>query len=565
MNNIKEKYKLSLMIVLYMFSICVLYNLFKLFKIVHCLNIIQCISVIIPLLLYFKISKKNTKIMTVTTYLFLILILPFMFTKTYDLTVDGNSYHKTAIGLMNEGWNPIYESSSDFNSRTLGKLSEHTKYSNSLNKVDLWIDHYPKASYFIETVIYSYTNNIESGKCITILLNISLVLLVLSILEDKIGKTKAFIISVLIGLNPIVLSQMFTFYVDGLMGILFGIELLLLYQTKIYEKKYDLNFLYLMCCCGIFVNLKYTGLLYSGLIAAVYYFYYLIRNKKNRFETFKNMTIKFSIIFITAIGFIGYSSYIKNTIDHHNPLYPIIGEDKVDIITMMYPDNYDKMNGLERFVNSIYSMTENLGRNKENTTIKNPFKIYSSEMDTIALPDTRIGGFGPLFALITSLTILLLIIVLTKKIKKEKLDINTNLILFSISIILSMILVGESWWARYVPQFYYLIFIVMFIFYKNIKNTKFNNIFITILMIAILTNSSLFIYNRMKDINTFKNIQEDLNYLSNQNNNELMLSNPELYGYYYNLKDKNIKYIINNNLKEDEIRYVYSWRMKLKL
>lgn len=565
MNNIKEKYKLSLMIVLYMFSICVLYNIFKLFKIVHCLNVIQCISVIIPLLLYFKISKKNTKIMTVTTYLFLILILPFMFTKTYDLTVDGNSYHKTAIGLMNEGWNPIYESSSDFNSRTLGKLSEHTKDSNSLNKVDLWIDHYPKASYFIETVIYSYTNNIESGKCITVLLDVSLVLLVLSILEDKIGKTKAFIISVLIGLNPIVLSQMFTFYVDGLMGILFGIELLLLYQTKIYEKKYDLNFLYLMCCCGIFVNLKYTGLLYSGLIAAVYYFYYLIRNKKNRFETFKNMTIKFSIIFIIAIGFIGSSSYIKNTLDHHNPLYPIIGEDKVDIITMMYPDNYDKMNGLERFVNSIYSKTENLGRNKGNTTIKNPFKIYSSEMDTIALPDTRIGGFGPLFALITSLTILLLIIVLTKKIKKEKLDININTILFSISIILSMILVGESWWARYVPQFYYLIFIVMFIFYKNIKNTKFNNILMYILIIAVLTNSSLFIYNRMKDKNTFKNIQEDLNYLSNQNNNELMLSNQELYGYYYNLKDKNIKYIINNNLKEDEIRYIYSWRMKLKL
>ena len=86
-----------------------------------------------------------------------------------------------------------------------------------------------------------------------------------------------------------------------------------------------------------------------------------------------------------------------------------------------------------------------------------------------------------------------------------------------------------------------------------------------ILIIAVLTNSSLFIYNRMKDMDTFKNIQEDLNYLSNQNNNELMLSNPELYGYYYNLKDKNIKYIINNNLKEDEIRYIYSWRMKLKL
>ena len=55
----------------------------------------------------------------------------------------------------------------------------------------------------------------------------------------------------------------------------------------------------------------------------------------------------------------------------------------------------------------------------------------------------------------------------------------------------------------------------MFIFYKNIKNTKFNNILMYILIIAVLTNSSLFIYNRMKDMDTFKNIQEDLNYLSN--------------------------------------------------
>ena len=58
MSKIKEKYKLSLMIALYLFTICILYNFFKIFKVLHCLNIIQCISLVIPLLLYFKISKK---------------------------------------------------------------------------------------------------------------------------------------------------------------------------------------------------------------------------------------------------------------------------------------------------------------------------------------------------------------------------------------------------------------------------------------------------------------------------------------------------------------------------
>lgn len=563
MNKIKEKYKLSLMIVLYLFTICILYNFFKIFKVLHCLNIIQCISSVTPLLLYFKISKKNIKKTTIIVYLILVLITPFIFTKTYDLTVDGNSYHKTAIGLMSDGWNPIYESSNDFNSKTIGKLSELTKDNKS--KIALWIDHYPKASYFIGTVIYSYTGNIESGKCITFLLDISLVLLLLSILEDKIGKTKAIIISILVGLNPIVLSQIFTYYVDGLMGILFGIELLLLSNTKIYEKKYDINFLYLLCCCGIFVNLKYTGLLYSGLIAAIYYIYYIIKNKQNRLETFKNMTIKFSTIFIIAIGFIGYSSYIKNTLDHHNPLYPIIGKDKVDIITMMYPDNYDNMNSFERFINSIYSKTENLSRNNGNTTIKNPLKIYKSEIDSIALPDTRIGGFGPLFGAITTVSIIFICILIIKKIKKDKMIINENILLPTLSILLSIILVGESWWARYIPQFYYMIFIIIYIFYNNIKTNKTKNILTYLILILLLINSSLFIYNRYKDIETFNKIKEDINYLSTNNNNELKLSTYDMFGYYYNLKDKNIKYIVNNKLKEKEIRYIYNWRIMLKL
>lgn len=563
MNKIKEKYKLSLMIVLYLFTICILYNFFKIFKVLHCLNIIQCISLVTPLLLYFKISKKNIKKATIIAYLILVLITPFIFTKTYDLTVDGNSYHKTAIGLMSDGWNPIYESSNDFNSKTIGKLSELTKDNKS--KIALWIDHYPKASYFIGTVIYSYTGNIESGKCITFLLDISLVLLLLSILEDKIGKTKTIIISILVGLNPIVLSQIFTYYVDGLMGILFGIELLLLSNTKIYEKKYDINFIYLLCCCGIFVNLKYTGLLYSGLIAAIYYIYYIIKNKQNRLETFKNMTIKFSTIFIIAIGFIGYSSYIKNTLDHHNPLYPIIGKDKVDIITMMYPDNYDNMNSFERFINSIYSKTENLSRNNGNTTIKNPLKIYKSEIDSIALSDTRIGGFGPLFGTITTVSIIFICILIIKKIKKDKIIINENILLFTLSILLSIILVGESWWARYIPQFYYMIFIIIYIFYNNIKTNKTRNILTYLILILLLINSSLFIYNRYKDIETFNKIEEDINYLSTNNNNELKLSTYDMFGYYYNLKDKNIKYIVNNKLKEKEIRYIYNWRIMLKL
>lgn len=110
-----------------------------------------------------------------------------------------------------------------------------------------------------------------------------------------------------------------------------------------------------------------------------------------------------------------------------------------------------------------------------------------------------------------------------------------------------------------------MIFIITYIFYNNIKNNKIRNILTYIILILLLINSSLFIYNRYKDIETFNKIKEDINYLSTNNNNELKLSTYDMFGYYYNLKDKNIKYILNNKLKEKEIRYIYNWRIMLKL
>ena len=61
------------------------------------LGLIQILSIIIPIIIYlFKdIDTKKSKIIVIIIYLFLLLIMPFVYNKTYDLTVDGNSYHKT--------------------------------------------------------------------------------------------------------------------------------------------------------------------------------------------------------------------------------------------------------------------------------------------------------------------------------------------------------------------------------------------------------------------------------------------------------------------------------------
>ncbi len=557
MNNIikKEKFKLSLLIIMYMFLCCFFFNIFKFLKILNCLVLVEVISVIFPVLYYFLSNKERSRknIITICIYLFLILIVPFLFGKTYDLTVDGNSYHKTAIGFIKDGWNPIYESSSTFNS----SIDE------DIGIVSLWIDHYPKGTYFIESVIYSLTNNIESGKCITLLANISLCLLIISILEEKINNKVAIFIGILSFLNPIVLSQIFTFYVDGLMGICFALEILLLILINPNEKSVTPLFVYLLSVIGIFVNIKFTGLLYSGIIAAVYYIYWIIKNLKNnkKWEIYRKMTIKFSIIFVIAIGIIGSSSYIKNTIDHKNPLYPLIGKDKVDIITTEQPDNFNNLNSFEKFVISLFSKTENKGANMGSTTLKNPLRVYRSEIESLSLPDTRIGGFGPYFGLAIILS--LIAIILLNKNLGNYLKNNKKVLLLVIALVLSIILIGEGWWARYVPQFYYLIVLIIYLNYI-LNKKKISKIINFLLILVLIVNSGFFIVNYKESLETYKSVSNDLALLYNKSDIELCLTDESNFGLYYNLKDKKINYIKNKNLTDENSIYLYSWRIKVK-
>lgn len=549
----------------YFLLVLIVYTFFKLLNLKNCLGIVQAISIIIPIIIYLFYSLKKKKIKTISiilgSYFFLTLLLPFIYTKTYDLTVDGNSYHKTAIAFIKNGWNPFYECARDFqkNNNKVIKISKDTK-------LDLWIEHYPKATWILAATIYNMTGNIESGKCITMIFSIMLFLISFNILKNIINKNWAFIISLLVVLNPIVLAQLFTYYVDGLMGILFLIEILLLFLVEPKQKTNKLIWINIITICTVFTNLKYTGLLCSGVIAATFYFYWLIKYRKDKefFLIFKRITINFIITFITAIFLVGANSYIKNTLDHHNPLYPIIGKNKVDIITTMQPKSFKNKNMIEKFVISLFSKSENVTYGEKEPTIKYPFKLYKTEIDELYAADLRIGGFGPLFALITIITTPIFIYLVFKIIKKDK-EISSYIFLSLISIIVSSILVGENWWARYVPQLYLIpigtIFLLIYIRKYNEK-IKINKLATLISLIVVITNISIFAYIKYREIKIFNEITKDIKVMKNTKNLNLKLGGfPDLYGYYYTLNDNGVKYTIKNNIKEENMNFKYNWRI----
>ncbi len=549
----------------YFLLVLVLYFLFQIINFTSCLGIIQILSIIIPIIAYLLLKKDNKKIkekiIIISIYLVILLIIPFIVTKTYDLTYDGNNYHKTAVAFIKNGWNPLYEDTRDFQ-----KNNENVFKIRADSKTDIWVEHYPKATWVIGATIYNMTGNIESGKCVTLIFTIMLLIISYNCLATILSKKWAIAISLLLALNPINVAQIYTYYVDGLMGVLFTIELFLLMMINPKEKQNILIWISLAGVCAVFCNIKFTGLLASGVLAAVYYFYWLIKYRKEKEfpKLFWRITRNFIIVFATAIFAIGANSYVKNSIDHLNPLYPLFGKDKEDIITYQQPELFKDKNVAEKFVISMFSRTKNViyGMNMK-PEWKWPFQVSREEIHELYAVDVRIAGFGPLYAAMFLISVVILAINSYILYKNEKQSIK-YITLPLIAVLVSMVLIGESWWARYVPQFYLLIIGTITLAVYNLKyiNKKFfYKLMITGICSITILNLSCFIYINLRQLGIFYNISKEIVELKNKKDNTFNLRVKELTGYYYTLRDNDVVFNVDENLKEEDSIQRFNWQV----
>jgi len=198
---------------------------------------------------------------------------------------------------------------------------------------------------------------------------------------------------------------------------------------------------------------------------------------------------------------------------------------------------------------------------------KLPIQVYKSEVGELFAPDVRIGGFGPLFALAVVLSIIVLIYGLVLFIKNEKKNIK-YITLPTIAIIMTMLLLGENWWARYVPQFYLLpIGTIILILYvsKYMKKEKLAPILALVITAVLTLNCCCFVYINYQNIKTFEQINKDITEMKNTKDLKLKLSTEDLYGYHYNLRDNKIKYTQVKEIKEENKRFKYSWRIEVEV
>ena len=360
----------------------------------------------------------------------------FLGSITLDTTYDGNNYHKYAIGSLEEGWNPLYSEIKNV-------------YSNT----------YPKASWIFAASIYQLTGNIESGKAINFIVLAMTFLAVFWYARARLSREKSMVVALLLSLSPVATMQLFNNYVDGIMGSF--LIVLTIFFNALVDKKIKTPRIYLysgiIAAIVIVSNLKFTGVVYAGIIVVVYALYLLLMRN---WRILKQLIFVGIISLVFAVGVVGASTYIRNYIVHGNPLYPIMGKGSIDVITTNIPVTYSHKSTVHKFLESNLGETDNISAvwsatpGKLDSSLKVPFTFNIAELNLLSKgsPDLRQAGYGVWFGGILLLSCAASAYLLLKNRNTLK---NRNLgfvILPIVPVLISIFATDDAWWARYLPQ-----------------------------------------------------------------------------------------------------------------
>lgn len=457
----------------------------------------------------------------------------------YDSSYDGNSYHKVAVGSLKNGWNPVYEDVASFNSQQGSHTVTGAKglSDEDVGRMWLWINHYPKGGWVFAANIYSITGNIEAGKATSLLIILATFFIALAFFYTRIGRNKALIISLLLAANPIIVTQMLSYYNDGILGnvlILLFLFFAYLMSNKKDSGRFDTWFYLVGILMAIVLatGLKFTGLAYSGIVCVSYLVYFIV---KKDWRIVKKLSIIGGVALALSLGVVGASSYLSNTISHHNPFYPLAGKGSVDIMSTQLPDGFKGKNRAYTFLKANFSDTHDDQEVKPK--LKIPFSISKNEIEAIhtRYPDLRVAGYGVWFGgvLILSFFIFLYLLV-WRKIYKQKYFWMALVPITSVAV--TALIFDNAWWARYLPQLIVLpIILIAIMFHLKFKTLPYILSFI-LLFNTMLTGALVLDFQTRYTNDAKAAIRENLK--CNTESRAPEMWSAELHGTLYNIWDR---------------------------
>lgn len=387
----------------------------------------------------------------------------------YDVSFDGQWYHQEMINHLKTGFNPYLKTlpAPDVDAIPISKdvwCSGPSRQGNDsvvailppVNLIYLDINHFAKGTEIVEAAIYRLTNRIETGKAVNMMVLAATFSLCLSLLYkiNRFSSAKKWLIASLASFNPITITQLSTYCVDGVMVSVFLCMFVLFCLLLLENNKYYLFLLGLLII--ISVNIKFTAFVYAAIFCAG--FLLLLVARKN-WVLCKKTFYACSISAILGVFFIGFHPYITNFISTNQVFYGLI-ETRNEIYDIT-PSLFRDKNRFEKLFISLATHSDDQAVEKESVKemLKIPFTINKQELLNANNPELKLAGFGPFFsgALLISSVLLLL-----GAFRYSRQIIFKNVLAAIGIILISVFIIPDSWWARFVPQLWLFPVIVLF-------------------------------------------------------------------------------------------------------
>lgn len=497
---------------------------------------ISFLAAVVVLVIFYGKKVDVAIIYEIAFTIMLLVFFIYISGKVYDQSYDGNAYHKLAVGLLKNNWNPI---------KSLPTL-ELTEGPGKYSGCTLWCEAYCKVTWIFAASIYAITGNIESGKAYTLVGMMCAFLLTVYFLKKKGNRNSVCVILALTaGLNPIAVQQMDSFYIDGFLHTVLYIlvlSLLMLEDSELFNHYTSASLVAAsMIVCG---NIKFTGLLYGGIFCIVYYLFGCYKKYKEKASWFVpclKSGLCYAMLAAVTIFWAGSSSYLTNLIHHGTFTYPLTGGNKVDIMSGNSP--FIEANHFKNLFLSTFSYMDSFTISSNRTVdLKVPFTFdWQRECGYVFSVDSRLSGFGILFS---GIIIIALIIIVVKLVRMRK-DKVFFLTLLNVLVCLGLTFgIKESWWARYAPYIYFIVLISLFLIFKS--DAKYLKCMGAVFAAVVLTNNCLPFLSIPADLENGRYISESIEELNT--NGSIEVYNQSFEGIYFNLKDKGVNYTINNDL-----------------
>ncbi len=316
----------------------------------------------------------------------------------------------------------------------------------AVNLKYLNINHFPKGIEIIEASVYKLSGHIETGKAVNGIFLCASFFLALSFLykTSPFSKPKKWVLAGLICFNPIAITQLLSFCVDGAMsGVLLCIIVtgcLLFFQIH-KPLLWLLGSLIIIAC-----NIKYTSLAFSGIFCISLLLALIIQKKWAGFRS-----VLFVCILSTLLGICccGSNPYLTNLIREHSVFYGLKETGKEIFLTT--PPVLRDLNPVEKLFVSLASHTDSYPANDKSIAemVKIPFSFNKQELIHSNDPEVKFSAFGPWFsgALLIAFSVFLILLI-----RFNSAAIFKRVVYILLTISITIFLMPYAWWGRFVPQ-----------------------------------------------------------------------------------------------------------------